>query len=47
METALALCCVALIALSAVCLSLLRRVNAIENAFRVAAERLEEHEYYV
>ena len=44
-EFGLALCCVALIALSCVSLILVRRVNAIEKAFRVAAERLEESEY--
>ena len=41
-ELGLVLCCVALIGLSFVCLILVRRVNAIEKAFRVAAERLEE-----
>lgn len=41
MEALLALCCVALLGLSFVCLTLLRRVSAIENAFAAAAESLE------
>lgn len=44
-ELGLVLCCVALICLSCVCLILVRRVNAIEKAFRVAAERLEDADY--
>lgn len=37
--------CLAVVCLSAVCMTLSRRVSLMEKAFRVAAERLEGEEY--